>query len=382
MAQLGYRIRGIEPVDLMLYPDPVKLMWWGWVVEFGLRAKDRDLARGLDKDGAPLRLLKPESIRHRKSQVGPTDRYAPPLQPSHARSRVRSLLTGRAHVNSAEFWWKFDPVTGRSFADVLVHQKEQGRDVFGLSSTATAWVQQQAVKRWEAWKRKAGAQTQRAAMPLAPKSPVVGVALRGRADLANMDAGAGADLARARLALRAGQHTGFRRLNAEGEKWTPGPGVPAGPGGEASTRPTVTQRKAVEKVLAVRFRPDPRAASRRDVTVLVDVRKLDDALAESPESYVGMQGRGADFERYRRFERFLLNARATDGAIVMPRATLDGDGPSLADGRHRFAVFRDQGAAVVPVTVPRSEASRFRELYGASFSLLRSLVGLLNSIAG
>ena len=141
MPQVGYRIRGIEPPDLLQYPDPVKLMYWGWVVELGLQAKDRDLAAGLDKDGAPLRPLKPESIKHRKSEVGPTFWNAPPLSPGQARSRVRSLLTGRAHLSSAEFWWRFDPITGRSFAEVLIGQRDAyGRDVFGLSPAGTGWV--------------------------------------------------------------------------------------------------------------------------------------------------------------------------------------------------------------------------------------------------
>ena len=31
--QVGYRLWGIEPPDLARYLDPVKLMFWGWVVE-------------------------------------------------------------------------------------------------------------------------------------------------------------------------------------------------------------------------------------------------------------------------------------------------------------------------------------------------------------
>lgn len=391
-TQVGYRLRGIEPPDLAIYPDSVKLLWWGWVVEFGLEAKHRDLSRGLDKDGAPLRPLKPESIKHRKSEVGPTDRGAPPLQPSHLRSRVHSLLTGRAHVNSAEFWWRFDPVTGRSFAAILDYQREQGRDVFGLSPAATAWVRQQAGKRWEKWKRAAHVETRRAAMPgkrivkqpLADRRPAFVIPLQGRTDLANMTAGPGVDIERTRRAIRAGWHTGFRRLNAEGEQWTPGPGVPAGPGGSSSPRPTPTQRRAVEKALAVPFRPAPRAALDRESTVLVDVRKLEDAWAAQQGRYLGRGATGAgEPVKYARFERWLLESRASGRAVEMPRAMLGPDGaPVFRDGAHRFAVFRDQGAAVVPMTVPRAEAPRFRLLFGASLDLLRSLVGLVERFAG
>ncbi len=52
---VGYRIRGIQPADLAQYPDSVKLMYWGWVVQYGLRAKDKDLAADLDKNGSALK---------------------------------------------------------------------------------------------------------------------------------------------------------------------------------------------------------------------------------------------------------------------------------------------------------------------------------------
>ena len=128
-------------------------MFWQWVVDAGLTAKDKDLAAGLDKDGSPLRPLHPKTIKYRKSEVGPTFKAAPPLEPSYARSRVRSLLTGRAHTSSAEFWWKFDSLTGRSFAEILIYQRDEyGRDVFGPSPRGTAWVTAQALKKWATWK--------------------------------------------------------------------------------------------------------------------------------------------------------------------------------------------------------------------------------------
>ena len=67
--------------------------------------------RGWDKNGKVHR-LKPKTIKYRKSEVGPVHPNAPRLIPALNLSRVRSLLTGRAHTTSAEFWWKFDSVTG------------------------------------------------------------------------------------------------------------------------------------------------------------------------------------------------------------------------------------------------------------------------------
>ena len=258
-SQVGYRLRGIEPPDLARYPDPVKLMFKGWVVDFELTAKDRDLAAGLGADGTPLRPLLPKSIKHRKSQVGPTHKQAPPLEPSYARSRVRSLLRGRAHSNSAEFFWAFDSVTGKSFADILRYQRDEyGRDVFGLSPDGTDWVQAQALKKWNAWKQSAHIGTP-AVSPIGKpvekrvikqeieRRPVRFV---GRTDLENMTGGAELDEERTRASIKAGLHTGFRILNAEGEKWTPGSGL-----GEpiTATAYTPTQKRTVEQTLAVPF---------------------------------------------------------------------------------------------------------------------------------
>jgi len=120
-----------------------------------LEAKDRDLARGFDKDGN-VHPLSPKTIKYRKSAVGPVTRRAPRLIPALALSRVRSLLTGRAHTTCAEFWWKYDPVTAASFAEVLHFAAAAGHDVFGLSPEETAWVKQEATKKWRAWKAAGG----------------------------------------------------------------------------------------------------------------------------------------------------------------------------------------------------------------------------------
>jgi len=154
-TEVGYRLRGFGPTDLSTFPDRIKLMYWQWVVDLGLEAKDRDLARGFDKDGN-VHPLSPKTIKYRKSAVGPVTRRAPRLIPALALSRVRSLLTGRAHTTCAEFWWKYDPVTAASFAEVLHFAAAAGHDVFGLSPEETAWVKQEATKKWRAWKAAGG----------------------------------------------------------------------------------------------------------------------------------------------------------------------------------------------------------------------------------
>lgn len=172
---------------------------------------------------------------------------------------MRSLLRGRAHSNSAEFFWAFDSVTGKSFADILRYQRDEyGRDVFGLSPDGTDWVQAQALKKWNAWKQSAHVGTP-AVSPIGKpvekrvikqeieRRPVRFV---GRTDLENMTGGAELDEERTRASIKAGLHTGFRILNAEGEKWTPGSGL-----GEpiTATAYTPTQKRTVEQTLAVPF---------------------------------------------------------------------------------------------------------------------------------
>lgn len=151
----SYKIRGIAPPDLAGQPDSVKKMYWQWVVDFGLKRKDKELAAGLDKDGKPLRPILPETRKHRRSAMTPSgkgDPNAPPLTPGYQKSRTRSLLAGRPLTTHADFFWRFDPFTGDSWGVVLAAQAKMGRDVFGLSPAGTRWVQRQALAKWEAWK--------------------------------------------------------------------------------------------------------------------------------------------------------------------------------------------------------------------------------------
>jgi hypothetical protein len=150
----GYSIRGIAPPDLARQTDSIKLMFWGWVMEAGLKQKDRDLARGLDKDGKVMR-ISAYTRQHRKSAMTPSgkgDPSAPALEPGRQKSRTRSLLTGKAFTDHAEFWWKFDPHIGDSWARILEKQQEQGRDVFGLSPAALKRVIAYAWDRYGRWK--------------------------------------------------------------------------------------------------------------------------------------------------------------------------------------------------------------------------------------
>jgi hypothetical protein len=156
LSEDGFSIYGLEPPGLDRFPDDVRKMYWGWVLELALRAKDRDLARGLDKDGEPLKPISAATRKYRRSAMtasGKGDPSAPPLEPAWQKSRVRSLLTGREFRDHAEFWWGFDPYTRDSFARILEYQKKQGRDVFGLSQAAMTRVRAAAWQRFEKWRK-------------------------------------------------------------------------------------------------------------------------------------------------------------------------------------------------------------------------------------
>jgi hypothetical protein len=64
---------------------------------------------------------------------------------------VRSLLAGRALLDRAELWWRYDPFTHASFGRILTYQQEQGRDVFGLSDESTEEVRLAALRKWRTW---------------------------------------------------------------------------------------------------------------------------------------------------------------------------------------------------------------------------------------
>ncbi len=383
-SAVGFRIRGMAPPDLSTYPDSVKLMFWQWVTDSALVVKDRELSKGWDKDGQ-IHPLHRETIKHRKSEVGPVTKTAPRLEPALKLSRVRSLLRGRAHHSSAELYWDFDAVTGDSFAVILHYQAEEyGHDVFGLSDRGTAQVRREALDKWQAWKVEAGHARPRVGLPGVQeiekrkvKKPIAKREVKGRMDLENFTLSSNGEKLRA--AIEAGEFTGFKRLNARGEQWKPGTGIPPAPGERgpgAVPRPVkpapkpapMATKVVVEKQLGVRFVPHSAAQDNRGyVTVIVSVAKVDADLRKSKSQYVGPGGTGAAIAgRYENFARFLERARNAGTAIEQPRAYIAVDTGliDLGDGRHRFAVLRDQGAVAVPVSVRRSEAAEIRRRYG------------------
>lgn len=168
------KITGIAPADVLAAPEPLRRQYWQIVVPIALKVKDKELAEGLDAHGDPLKPISAKTRKYRRSAMTPTGKgspSAPPLMPAYQKSRVRSLLAGRAFASHAELYWRYDPFTGASFDVILNYQREMGRDVFGISPDGMRQIQQQASVEWTKWKKSGLAPTvKKAAFPSAALS--------------------------------------------------------------------------------------------------------------------------------------------------------------------------------------------------------------------
>jgi hypothetical protein len=208
---------GIAPPGLSKEPPAVRLMFWQWVVEAGLKRKDWELARGLNAKGEPLAAVRAATAKHRTSAMTPSgkgDPRAPYLMPGRGLSRTRSLLAGKAHADYAEFFWRYDPHTGDQWGKILAVHAARGEayNVVGLSPAGIAAVALQAQKRWRQWlassaallaPARAGAAASAQQPPAALRSPI------GSTNLAHATFGIGATKDQAQKAIDEGRSSGF-----------------------------------------------------------------------------------------------------------------------------------------------------------------------------
>jgi hypothetical protein len=203
----GFKVSGIAPPDLASYDATTRKLYWTWVLKLALARKDKELAAGLDKDGKPLRPIRPATRKHRRSAMTPSgkgDPAAPPLMPAFQKSRTRSLLNGRALSTHVDMFWRFDSWTGESWAVVLSYQAARGRDVFGLSKEGLAWIKVKSWAMWADWK--AGTLRQIADKP----AQRLGVPRIGRYTAEHVDYGVSTAGNTGKPAnFKPGTHTGF-----------------------------------------------------------------------------------------------------------------------------------------------------------------------------
>lgn len=154
----AFRIEGIEPSHDPAWrqaSESTRRAFWRAVVAYGLEAKDRELAAGLDRRGAKMVPIAKSTRENRRSAMGKADPNAPPLTPAYGLSRTRSLLDGRAHDGRAEFFWRFDSVTEQAWGRILGYHRKGSkrlpkRDVIGISSAAVARIK---AKAWAWWRQ-------------------------------------------------------------------------------------------------------------------------------------------------------------------------------------------------------------------------------------
>ena len=99
--------------------------------------------------------------------------------------------------------------------------------------------------------------------------------------------------------------------------------------------------------------------------IAVDTDKLDQAWKRNAEQiglYIGAGGENQVTGRYGAFGEFLAT---TEEPIIAPVVYLDANGDvTFENGRHRFAVIRDQGHDSTVVSVSKGQAKRARDLLG------------------
>lgn len=99
----------------------------------------------------------------------------------------------------------------------------------------------------------------------------------------------------------------------------------------------------------VHFVLSPSSVRHGDVLVDVNVQAFDASWKRDTDFYVAPGGQGGIGKRYAGFGQFLIT---TKEAIESSEVYVDATGQvTFSNGRHRFAVLRDQGATTIPVAM-------------------------------
>jgi hypothetical protein len=146
------------------------------------------------------------------------------------------------------------------------------------------------------------------------------------------------------------------------------PGVLPGIGEscECGMRCRCTFQRRMARATNLKFVPSQRAIDSGMRTVWVDVKALDAGFQKDAGFAIAPGGAGAIPGRLAGFRAFLKKAKASGTPIEQPEVTVAADGAvSFTNGRHRFAVLRDLGVRILPVSVARAAVALVRRLFGA-----------------
>lgn len=391
-----FTLRGFEPPDVRTSPAKDRKAFWSAVSEFVVDAKEEELRRGLDRHGLPMRSLSRYTIEHRRSAMGPADPFAPPLQPAHGLSRTRSLFTVKptADSNGVTCWWAYDQHTGASWGEILRHHQRgrrglPKRDVIGISPQSLATVASQAAHWWAAYQTGLAVQpkarqveeekprfTWETVKPYQPKTPgielvsnnqVHSIKINGHVYV--LQSGSAAMIRRgianktfsgfSKASELRGHPEIFGSAKTAAALVTIKPLKPSRVRQIAKMQPKTTKEKlakrAIEKQAGVEFQPEEKASTRRYVTVIVDVAKVEADLSQDGIAIGGREDFQQSFEQ----------ARREGTPIDQPRVGLDAQGKIvIVSGLGRFLFLRDLGLSEIPVTASRADAAEIRRKYG------------------
>ena len=128
-------------------------------------------------------------------------------------------------------------------------------------------------------------------------------------------------------------------------------------------------KKAIEWIVC------PYWQESRDVTLWVDVLKVDRSWVKDEAYYITAGGGGAAISgRYARAgEHIRGGVPLWMGALCLG----DEDEIGFTDGRHRFAWLRDHGVEALPVQVPPEEAAAIKARFGTRRRVSSLSVGRL-----
>ena len=154
----GFKVVVTPPGTAWATASPtLRLRFYQEVGRLAAAVKDRELARGIDKDGRRLTPISAATREARKrwdySPMGIADPKAPPLTPVYAESRTRSLLRWKAYADRVVFFWAYDIHTERPWGEILDYHRRGGahlpvRDVVGISPKGIEEIRRQALKWW------------------------------------------------------------------------------------------------------------------------------------------------------------------------------------------------------------------------------------------
>jgi len=115
----------------------------------------------------------------------------------------------------------------------------------------------------------------------------------------------------------------------------------------------------------IQFIQADRSKRNKEQIVLIDVAKFDAEWAKDHDFYISPAGSNKIGNRIESFKEFLATGQPVEMSEVSFRDIPDiASKVGFTNGRHRFAVLRDMGIKVIPISVDKKSAKNIEELFG------------------